>query len=41
MLVLKALADEMKKFWMMLQKWLTVLSKDPFTQECLKDCVKT
>jgi hypothetical protein len=36
MLMSKTLGDEVKKFWMMLPKWLTLLNKDQFTQECLK-----
>jgi hypothetical protein len=28
----------MEKVWVMLQKWLTLLNKEKFIRECLKNC---
>jgi hypothetical protein len=36
MLVSKTFEEKMKKFWMMLQKMLTLSNEDQFIPECLK-----
>jgi hypothetical protein len=41
MLVSKALGDGMKNVVGGATKWLTLLNKDQFARECLKNCVKT